>query len=188
VIRIGGMKLLKRRFGDRSDWKRVLDKDYTQAFLDRDGFKGYATLLKINKVIEPLTVSYVGKNVCIVDDDYIWLQHFPEEEMYSLTTMFDSRGKIVQWYIDICHKNGVENNVPWMDDLFLDIVVLPSGEVIELDLDELEEALSNGVIDKFLYNRALEVADSLNKLIKHGDFSLLNLSEVHKDLLLNQLK
>ncbi|WP_240620320.1 hypothetical protein [Peribacillus acanthi] len=27
--------------------------------------------------------------------------------------------------------NGIENGIPWWDDLFLDIVLLPTGEVIE---------------------------------------------------------
>lgn len=36
-----------------------------------------------------------------------------------------------------------------MDDLFLDIVLLLSGEVFQKD-DELEEAFLNGIIDKSL--------------------------------------
>ena len=46
--------MLKRRYGDRSEWKRLLDKEYTQAFIDTEGFKGYVTLIKVNKVTEPL--------------------------------------------------------------------------------------------------------------------------------------
>lgn len=29
------MKMLKRKFGDRSEWKRVIDRDYVQSFLKR---------------------------------------------------------------------------------------------------------------------------------------------------------
>lgn len=40
------------------------------------------------------------------------------------------------------HKHLYRNSGrPWMDDLFLDFIVLPSGGIIEKDADELEEAL-----------------------------------------------
>lgn len=102
--------------------------------------------MKIDKVTGPLFVHYNDKSVCIADDGYTWLQQFPINRRHAVTTMFDSQGKIVPWYIDICKEIGVENNIAWMDDLFLDIVILPSGEVIQIDADELEEALVKGVI------------------------------------------
>ncbi|MBS4218783.1 DUF402 domain-containing protein [Bacillus sp. FJAT-49711] len=178
--------MLKRKYGDRSEWKRVLKRQYSQTFLDTKEFKGYVTLLKVHKVREPLFVKYVEKTVCIVDDGYIWLQHFPAEEHYSLTTMFDSEGKVVQWYVDICLECGLENNVPWMDDLFLDIIILPTGEVIEKDADELDEALSKGMIDESQYKIAWKEANRLLKLIDNNDFDLIKLSKPHKDMLLNR--
>lgn len=53
-------------------------------------------------------------------------------------------------YIDICYEIGIEN---W-DDLFLDIVALPTGEVIQQDEDELEEALESGSIYHKMYDLA----------------------------------
>jgi uncharacterized protein len=92
---------------------------------------------------------------------YMWLQQFPIEKNHSVTTMFDARGEIVQWYIDICFRNGIENDIPWMDDLFLDIVLLPSGEIIEKDADEIEDALTKGTIDKPLYDLAWNEVENL---------------------------
>ncbi|WP_313770624.1 DUF402 domain-containing protein [Bacillus sp. S/N-304-OC-R1] len=146
--------MLKRKYGDRSEWKRILKRKYAQSFLDTKEFKGYITLLRTIKVTEPLTVSYGENEICIVDDGYMWLQQFPLEKKHSVTTMFDVKGNIVQWYIDICMENGLDRNIPWMDDLFLDIVLLPSGEVIQKDADELEGAFINGIIDESLYNLA----------------------------------
>lgn len=180
--------MLKRRFGDRSEWKRVIDRKYVQSFIDTEGFKGYVTLLKVNKVSAPLYVQYGDEKICIVDDGFIWVQHFPTDERHSLTTMFNSEGEIVQWYIDICHRNGIENNVPWIDDLFLDIVVLPNGEVIQLDVDELEEALTNGTISEDLYNLAWKETNKLLELIKIGKFGLIEMAETHKEYLLKKLK
>lgn len=180
---------MKRKYGDRSDWKRVLDREYVQSYLETDNFKGYLSLLKITKVNEPLYVKYADENICIVNDGYLWLQQFPSDKHHSVTTMFDEKGQIVQWYIDICATNGVsEDNVPWMDDLFLDIVVLPSGEVIQKDSEELNEALLNGIIDRSLYDLANQEASMINSLIKDKNFLLLHLSKEHKDILLPMLQ
>ncbi|MBS4200801.1 DUF402 domain-containing protein [Bacillus sp. FJAT-49732] len=179
--------MLKRKYGDRSEWRRVRKRRYIHTFLDTDKFKGYVTLLEIQEVRDPLYVNYDGKKVCIADDGYIWLQHFPIEAHHSLTTMFDSQGNIVQWYVDICLECGIENNVPWMDDLFLDIIILPTGEVIKKDADELEEALSRGIIDALQYNIAWREANKLYTLISNDHFELMKLSKAHKEILLNKL-
>lgn len=181
--------MLKRKYGDRSNWKRILEREYAQSYLETENFKGYITLLKIVKVAEPLYATYYGKSICIADDGYFWLQHFPNEKHHSVTTMFDAEGHIVQWYIDICAINGVTaDNVPWMDDLFLDIVVLPTGEVVQKDITELEEALLGDIIDKDLYNLAWEESARLNDFIENGNFTLLKLSEDHKEFLIKMLQ
>lgn len=75
-----------------------------------------------------------------------------------------------------------------MDDLYLDIIVLPTGEVIQQDANELEEAFFNGNLDKDLYDLAWKEANKLMELIKQGDFQLLHLSVEHKKLLVKDLK
>ena len=101
--------------------------------------------------------------------------------------MFDANGEIVQWYIDICYKISIENNIPWMDDLFLDIVLLPSGEVIEKDADELDMAYSKGMIDKSLYDLACGELINIKRQISKGNFELVNLSNQHKEILIDKL-
>lgn len=175
--------MLKRRYGDRSDWKRIIKREYAQSYVKNEEFTGYITLLNLIQVTEPLWVKYDEKSVCIVDDGYMWLQHFPDGQNYSVTTMFDSNGEVVQWYIDICNEIGIEHNVPWWDDLFLDIILLPTGEIIQQDEDELEEALINGWIDQRMYNLAWSQANKITTSITEGNFDLLNHSKIHKELL-----
>ncbi|RBP85997.1 hypothetical protein DFO70_13513 [Cytobacillus firmus] len=175
--------MLKRKFGDRSEWKRILERKYAQTYLNTKEFTGYITLLNTLKVTEPLSVSYGEKRVCIVNDGYMWLQQFPLDKKHSVTTMFNENDEIVQWYIDICYKNSIENNVPWMDDLFLDIILLPSGELIEKDADELEEAYAKGVITKSLYDLAWSELNIIKEQIESEKFQLVNLSNQHKDIL-----
>jgi uncharacterized protein len=189
VICVGGQRMLKRKFGDRSEWKRVIQRKYSQSYLDTKEFTGYITLLNTIKVTEPLSVSYFAeKKVCIVDDGYMWLQQFPLGKNHSVTTMFDANGDIVQWYIDICLCNGIENGIPWMDDLFLDIVLLPTGEIIEKDADEIEDALTKGIIDKSLYDLAWSEMENIKSLISTNNFELIRLSNNHKETLSKILK
>lgn len=74
---------------------------------------------------------------------------------WSVTTMFDDRDNIIQWYFDITKQNSIdENGQPFYDDLYLDIVVFPSGEVVLFDEDELKEALESGDITQSDFNLA----------------------------------
>lgn len=173
---------LKRKFGDRSEWKRILDRTYVQTYMEAPEFKGHVTLLHLKKVAAPLTVRYDDLHICLADDGYFWLQHFPANEKYSVTTMFDDKGEIVQWYIDICYQIGFDQ-VPWLDDLYLDLIVFPSGKIIQKDRDELDEALTQGVINKVLYNQAWDEANRILNLIQKDNFHLLHHSAKHKKML-----
>ncbi|TQR19857.1 DUF402 domain-containing protein [Psychrobacillus vulpis] len=177
-----------RRYGDRSEWKRIVKREYAQTFIESKEFTGYITLLKLIQVTEPLWVLYGEKRVCIVDNGFMWLQHFPIGKNYSVTTMFNAKGEIVQWYIDICYAIGIENNIPWVDDLILDIVVLPSGEIIHLDEDELEEALEKGSIDQAMYDLAWNESNRITACIMEGKFNLLHFSKEHKNSLVEKLQ
>lgn len=73
--------------------------------------------------------------------------------------------KIVQYYIDITEKNVIndyENSCFY--DIFLDIVLLPDGEIFLLDEDELKKALDGKIITKVQYDRAYSEA---NRVIKY---------------------
>ncbi|HWO75330.1 MAG TPA: DUF402 domain-containing protein [Bacillus sp. (in: firmicutes)] len=181
--------MLKRKWGDRAGWKRVIERTYKQAYLDTNEFAGYITLLNIKKVSEPAFAKYDEEEICIADNGYIWLQQFPLNAYHTVTTTFDSTGKVVQWYIDICIQTGVNNKgVPWMDDLFLDIVVLPSGKMFQLDAEELEEALEKGIINQDAYDLAWKEADRITQLIEFNNFDLLKLSYIHLDFLLENIE
>ncbi|UXH44082.1 DUF402 domain-containing protein [Rossellomorea vietnamensis] len=180
--------MLKRKYGNRADWKRIEQRKYAQVHLHTKEFQGYITLLNTVEVKEPLITRYGEKEICFVDNGYMWLQQFPFGKHHSVTTMFDANGEIVQWYIDICLENGVEDGVPWMDDLYLDIVVLPSGEVNLLDEDELEQAYKSGTISKEKYDIAHNEVKEIMSQIDNDEFRLMTLAQEHKRMLENKLK
>lgn len=97
--------------------------------------------------------------------------------------MFNEKNEIVQWNIDITTHNGVEDGVPYMEDLFLDLIVLPSGEIIKKDLDEIEEALNEGWITNDQYNLAFLTFNCIYEDLLNGTFKYLKLSTVHRNRL-----
>jgi uncharacterized protein len=174
---------MKRKFGNYPAWKRVIEREYAKTYLETTDFRGYVTLLHTIKVAAPLNVCYLDSKCPILDDGYMWLQHFPAGQHFGMITVFDQDENIVQWYIDICQEIGTENGIPWLDDLYLDIVVLPTGELITLDEVELQEALDDQIITKDQYDLAWCEYTRLKRLIEQNKFVLFDLSKEHKELL-----
>jgi predicted RNA-binding protein associated with RNAse of E/G family len=153
---------MKRKFIDRSSWSRVDKSTSKTIYIENDEFKGYVYYILCEKVNSCLDVEMQGKKVHLVDDGYKWLQILPLDKRYSITTMIDDKDEIVQWYFDITKKNGIdEEGKIYYDDMYLDVVVLPSSEIILLDEDELEEALENNLISKADYDLAYSDAKEI---------------------------
>jgi hypothetical protein len=149
-------------------------------YLDTPEFTGYRTLLLLDTVSLPFW-TYLETEPCrVADSGFAWLQHFPAGAKHTVTTMFDRDGRIVQWYIDICAAHGIdERGIPWFDDLYLDIVVSPSGAHWLLDADELDTALQTGLISPADHDLAHAEAQRLLEAITLRKWPLLALSEAH---------
>jgi len=116
------------------------------------------------------------------------MQHFPKGEQFVVTTMFDDKGRVVQWYIDVCKNQGLtDQKVPWFDDLYLDVVVLPSGEVFLMDEDELEDAVRSGEVTHKDANMARKTAGKLLSAIRNGRFRYFTLSLKHRKTLADRM-
>jgi hypothetical protein len=153
---------MERRFVNRPNWTRILERRFKLSYVENDDFAGYISALYMDKVREPLVKEVAGQSLCIVDNRYIFLQHLPNNEHYSLTTMYDASGELVQWYFDITRQNGVDKEgMPFFDDLYLDVVVLPTGQINLLDELELEEALKTKDITQSEYDMAYEMANKI---------------------------
>lgn len=151
--------------------------------METESFTGYVTRLDMIQVTHPLHVRYSERTVQLVGDGYSWLQQFPSGKKHVVTTMFDERGKIVQAYIDICLRHGRDTNGIFWDDLFLDLVLLPSGECLILDADELEAALRAGEINRAQYDEAWQEVDRLREQMRTSDFVTGTLAYAHHALL-----
>ena len=161
---------LKRRFADARGHRNIIDKVYKNIKVNTEEFEGNISLLKINKVKNAWFVD--EENRCILNDRYSWLEIYPKNKNYCITAMYDENGKISEWYFDVARQLGVENGVPFEDDLFLDVVVVPDGRIHLLDEDELKEAYENNIISKDEFDMAYEIANKMLN-IKEKDIERL---------------
>lgn len=177
-------RAMKRKRADRADWRRITQRRFAVTYLDGPEFTGYVALLWIDAVRAPMWDAFFGRGVTVADVGYSWLQHFPSDGHAIVTTMFDAGGNIIEWYVDIIADHGVgDDGVPWYDDLYLDVVALPTGEVAIVDGDELNAALRAGDIDENLHEMAWSEALQVREAIHLGQFDLFRLAPAHRALL-----
>jgi len=101
--------------------------------------------------------------------------------------MFNNNKEIVQWYFDITKQHGVDNRgIPFFDDLYLDVIVLPSSEILLLDEDELKEALDKEELIKDEYYLAYREAKILTGGIALNVKDLNKLSYQYLEYINNQ--
>ncbi|KXY31736.1 DUF402 domain-containing protein [Bacillus mycoides] len=158
---------MKRKYGDGSSWKRLIEKDYRVKQVE-DGMLG---ILDIKKVREPSYKEYKGKQLCIAGDGYTWMQYFINGENFAITVMLDNQKQLVQYYIDVTKEYKIdERGLPYFDDLYLDVVLLPNGEIYVLDEDELEDAYKIGDVTKEEYELAWNTTKWIIATIKNRKF------------------
>ena len=170
----------------RSDWHRILEREYRVSsceFLDMDGV---VSLLQIRKVIEPLMVpGENGKKVLIADAGYAWLQVAFKEQYFWATVMYDDQGKFMQGYIDITAGNDFEDrDNPTFRDMYLDLVLLDDGRILVLDEDELEEAFKKSEITEEQYRKTVEEGENLYRFLKENGEEFLQFCSDWREKLL----
>lgn len=169
---------MKRRYAFNTN------DNYRLIKIDEPFFKGYACFLKLKNVDNPLIVYNGNENICIKDNDYEWIEVYPTNENYAITIMYDNKSNLIEWYFDISKKIGIENGIPYEDDLYLDLVIMPNGERIVIDEDELLNAKENGDITQEDVKLAYEVLKKLDNKYVNNFNELINLT----NYLLNKFK
>ena len=157
---------LKKRYADRFVGNRA-NADLRIISISDDYFSGDIYFYKFIDVKDKILIPN-GK--CIMDNNYKWLEFYDYSSKVKLTAIYDENSEIIEWYFDIAREIGKDNGIPYEDDLYLDVVVIPSGEIILLDEDELKEAFNKREMTKEEYENAYEEAKQLmNKLKNNKD-------------------
>ena len=85
--------------------------------------------------------------------------------------VYNQNKNIIEWYFDIAKKIGIENDIPYEDDLYLDLIITSTGEKRIIDEDELKEALENNDITKDEFELAYCILKELDeKYYQHFDY------------------
>lgn len=154
--------MIKRKWLDRKEIENILEKDLIINYRKDEIFEGYVSFLELKKVKEEIKVNLCGKNRTVLKDGHCWLQWLPKDKNYAVIAIYDENKKLIEWYIDIILGQGVEKgNMPYYDDLFLDVVVFTDGNMLFLDEDELLEALKANEITKEQYKLAYEEGNKI---------------------------
>lgn len=170
---------------DRQEWQPLMKRRFAMMRSDSREFSGYVSLLLLERMREPLMVTTPDKEVCIADDGYLWLQHFPAGARYIVTSIYNVQRELVRWSIPIVARHYLdEQGMLCYEDLYLIIDVSPSGEVHLLGVAELDQALQRDQITSVMYETAWREADHLMLAVEEDALPLLWQGEEYLERLL----
>ena len=155
---------------------------HSMKHIDTDYFTGYICYTKIKGVENPKYVNNGQYELCILKDDYVWFQIYPDNGNYALTIMLDENENIIQWYFDISKEIGIKDNIPYEDDLYLDMVITKEKNKLILDEDELLDAYKNEDITKDDFEKAYEILNYLDIKYYNNIDELVNFTNKVKKL------
>lgn len=173
---------LKKRYADRFVGNRA-NADLRIISISDDYFSGDIYFYKFIDVKDKLLIPN-GK--CIMDNNYKWLEFYDYSSKVKLTAIYDENSEIIEWYFDIARKIGKENGIPYEDDLYLDVVVTPSGEIILLDEDELKDALKRMEITNSEYENAYKEANHLKDRLRGKKDKLQEFTDKYLKLMIKK--
>lgn len=172
---------MRQKFIDKIYMREVEDKEW---YLEKnDEINGYIALKYIKSISKPLTAFSNGKKYVGLDNGYSILEYVPVDRGYNCRVFFDINNSPLCYYFDINKGSGIENNIPWYDDLYLDVTmecpaITESGFFIRLDDEkEFKKALNEGLIDKETYEKGFNVAINLMNELKSTTNDIVNRSQ-----------
>ena len=167
---------------------------YSENVVDRkDSLKSFNTThfvgdVYLKKYIHIKKKHLLYNGVCIQDDNYKWLQFYQYNKRVCLTTIYDNNNNIVEWYFDIAKEIGKENSMPYQEDMYLDVVLKPNGEVVLLDEDEFEEAYQRKEFTKEEYDEAYKTAYELMDRLKNKQNEMKEFTDYYFNIMICDIK
>lgn len=154
--------------------KYVTEKEFRNMYVSEEDFKGYVSQISIIKANQPIRTekNYIER----ANSGYKWLEFYPDNSNIAMTVTYDDQNNIIQWYFDIANKIDIKDDIPYIEDLYLDVVLTNDNKCFLLDEDELEAALEINDINKQQYDMAYKIADELIEKIKNKKQELISFS------------
>lgn len=179
---------MKLNYADRRTDKNILKKKFKIMDVDDGEFNGKISLIEIEELKKNFEANRPdGTSQLIIAKNYKIMTYFPKNETYSMTVMYDNKCNLIQWYFDIeRYQCKYDSQIPYSEDLYLDVVVLPDGTFYTLDEEELKEALMNQLISKEEYNRAYVTRNQITQMIEDHFATLCNFTNKSLESLMNK--
>lgn len=175
---------LKKRFANSVDKRdNIIEIEQKIKSINNGNFVGDVYLNNFKQVATPYMLE---NGVCLQDNNYKWLEFYNYNAKILLTAIYNQKNEIIEWYFDIARSIGKENNIPYEDDLYLDIVVTSNGEIILLDEDELKEAYERLEITKEEYYEAYKTAKDLINKVKGNEEKLKQFTDNYLNNMLEE--
>ena len=156
----------------------VLDKHW---YLEKnEELNGYIALKYVKEISPPIIYFCNGKRYTCLDNGYSILEYVPIDKNYNCRVFFDTLNRPLSFYFDINNGNGIENGIPWYDDLYLDVImecttITECGNFIRLeDVREFEAAKKEGLIDEKAYAMGYDTAIKLMQELKEQRNEIVN--------------
>ena len=148
------------------EWNKTVPKKEVHLFENEEMYGAFINIIEVKK---PQVWFCFDKMINVADNGYKWLVVLPKEDDYAITMYLDRNDVPLLWYIDLIDGIGVdEDGVPFYNDMFLDLLVSDSGQVVEDDRDELEKAYSDGIINSKQYQKVISVSEQLKQRISEN--------------------
>lgn len=121
-----------------------------------------------------------GRELTLLDDGHYIIEFTPMGAFWNGRAFLDEERKVLEYYFDMSLQNGVEDGIPFYDDLYLDVIYDPKedGFLLTDDLDELDVALAEGTISKDEYKLALKTGEMILSEIRSGTNAFVNLDKI----------
>ena len=156
---------MRKKFIDKVYMREVIDKEW---YLEKDeSMNCYIALKYIKEISKPLCAFCNGKKYVGLDNGYSILEYVPLDRSYNCRVFFDTINRPLCFYFDINNGSGIEDGMPWYDDLYLDVTmecptITDIGYYIRLDDEtEFKTAKKEGLIDEVTYVKGYNVAIAL---------------------------
>ena len=148
--------LRRRKFTTNTYMREAIDYDI--ALIKEEDI--FITVKKYKKMTEPVRLQ--SEKEIYIDEGYYLVEVTPLKELYNMRFYFNDKKQYIDCYIDISLKNGIEYNIPYYTDLYLDILHNPKTDHYYFtDEEELQEAYDKKRISKKDYNIAYKVGNKL---------------------------
>lgn len=148
---------MKKKYADFPALDKDYKKFYENKYVDNVDFKGNISALTAIKYEDDKKTDFLR-----------WIQFYNDDNKnIAMTVGLNEENKILYWYFDIA-KNTLftDKGVPYIEDLYLDVIIDPNGKMVLVDEDELKDALDSNDINKEEFDFAYRVANDLISKVK----------------------